>query len=199
MSDEKRLPDTTYKAEYPWNQTHVSRSGHEKHIDDTPGHERLREAHKSGTYWEISPDGRRVTLVVSDEYQYVKGGMTLTIDNNYDVLIAGNMNIVIKGDANIEVHGDLTAAVGGDSTVATVGDSVTMVGGDSYTKVQGSASVSTNGNLNAEVKKDAEIEVNGDVSLVSKSDIDIEAKNIRINSKSGPLTLKGSPVNIVNG
>jgi hypothetical protein len=201
MADDKkkRLPDSSYAAEYPWNATHVSRSGHEKHVDDTPGAERLREAHKAGTYWEISPDGRKVTLVVADEYQYVKGGLTLTVDNNYDVLVAGNLRVVIKGDAHVEVHGDLSAAVKGDSTIATLGDAVSMVGGDSYTKVQGSASVSTNGNLNAEVKKDAEISVKGDASLVAKGDLDVEASKIRINAKDGALTLKGSPVNIVEG
>lgn len=196
--DKKRLPKSTYNAEYPFNQTHISRSGHEKHVDDTPGHERLREAHKAGTYWEISPDGKKVTLIVADEYHYVKGGLTLTVDNNYDVLIAGNMRVVIKGDAYMEVHGDMTAAVKGDSTIATIGDAVTMVGGDSYTKVQGSASVSTDGNLNAEVKKDAEISVKGDVALVAKGDLDMEASKIRINAK-GPCTIKGSPVSIVEG
>ena len=50
MSDNKRLPDTSYAAEYPFNQVSVSRSGHERHVDDTPGAERLREAHKSGTF-----------------------------------------------------------------------------------------------------------------------------------------------------
>src|ERR1700752_3639761 len=70
-----RLPESKYKTEYPMCQTHVSRSGHEKHIDDTPGHERLREAHKAGTYWEISEDGRKVELIVANEYHYVKGGL----------------------------------------------------------------------------------------------------------------------------
>lgn len=199
MADEKRLPDTSYAAEYPWNAAHVSRAGHEKHVDDTPGHERLREAHKSGTYWEISPDGRRVTLIVADDYHYVKGGLTLTVDQNMDVLIAGNLKVVVQGDAYVEVKGDATAVIGGDSTIATVGDAVVAVGGDSYTKVQGSCSLSTNGNLNVEAKKDAEISVKGDVALNAKGDLDMEARTIRINAKAGPLTLKGKPVHIVQG
>ena len=92
----KRLPDTKYKTEYPYCQTHVSRAGHEKHIDDTPGHERIREGHKAGTYWEVSEDGRKVTLVVANEYHYVKGGLTLTIDNNQDIKVGGNYRLVVR-------------------------------------------------------------------------------------------------------
>lgn len=198
MSDDKRLPDSTYKAEYPWNATTVSRSGHEFHVDDTPGHERLRHAHKAGTYWEISEDGRRVTLVVSDDYQYVKGGLTLTIDNNYDVVVAGNMRLVVNGDAYTEVKGNLTTVVGGDSTIATVGDSVNMVGGSLYTKVQGSCHVQSDGNLNADVGGDAEISVKGNTALVSKGNIEMEGQKIRMSAK-GPLILKGKPVSLVQG
>lgn len=196
MAKDIRLPDSTYKAEYPWNATHVSRSGHEKHVDDTPGHERLREAHKVGTYWEISPDGRKVTLIVADEYHYIKGGMTFTVDNNYDIKVGGNLRLVIEGDCYAEVKGDMTAVVGGDSTTATIGNSIQMVGGDAYTKVQGAASMSVDGNCNTEVKGDAEISVKGNVALVAKGDLDMEARKIRINAK-GPCTIKGAPVNIV--
>lgn len=195
---EKRLPDTTYKAEYPWNATHVSRSGHEFHIDDTPGNERLRQGHKAGTYWEISPDGRRVTLIVADEYHYVKGGLTLTVDDNYDVKVAGNMRLVIEGDCYTEVHGDMVAAVGGDSTIATVGDSTVATGGDSYAKVQGSMHTSVEGNMNAEVKKDLEASVDGDVSMTVKKNIEVEAKSIRIKGKE-KITLKAPKVSIQQG
>jgi hypothetical protein len=196
---EKRLPDSKYNAEYPYNQTHVSRSGHEKHIDDTPGHERIREGHKSGTYWEVTEDGQKVTLVVADEYHYVKGGLTLTIDNNYDVLVNGNLRLVVKGDVYQEVDGDSYTITKGDSTQVTVGDAVSMVGGDSYAKVKGTMSASVNGNLNVDAKGDAEISVGGDTAIVSKGDIDMEGRRIRINAKDGPLTLKGKHIYTVEG
>lgn len=196
---EKRLPDSKYNAQYPYNQTHVSRAGHEKHIDDTPGHERIREGHKAGTYWEVTEDGQKVTLVVADEYHYVKGGLTLTIDNNYDILVNGNLRLVVKGDCYTEVDGDSYMITKGDSTVTTLGDSVNMVGGDSYTKAKGSMHASVNGNLNVDAKGDAEISVKGDVALVAKGDIDLEGRRIRINAKDGPLTLKGQKVYTVEG
>jgi hypothetical protein len=52
--NDNRLPDSSFKAQYPWNATHVSRSGHEFHVDDTPGAERIRQAHRTGSYWELA-------------------------------------------------------------------------------------------------------------------------------------------------
>jgi hypothetical protein len=196
MADSKRLPKTGYNAEYPHNQTHVSRSGHEKHIDDTPGHERIREGHKAGTYWEVTENGQKVTLVVADEYHYVAGGLTLTIDNNQDVLVSGSAKLVVKGDCYTEVDGNSYVIAKKNSTVVALKDSVTMVGGDSYTTVKGSMHTSVKGNLNADVKGDAEISVKKDVSLVAKGDIDLQGQRIRISAK-GACTIKGNPLNLV--
>lgn len=199
MSDlRNRLPKTSYKTKYPYSQVHVSRSGHEKHIDDTPGHERIREGHKSGTFWEVSEDGRKVTLVTNNEYHYVKGGLTLTIDNNQDIKVGGNVRLVIGGDVYQEVGGNSFNVVKGNSTSVVLGNSINTVGGDSFTKVKGSMHTSVNGNLNAQVKGDAEISVKGDCALVARGDIDIEGRRIRISAK-GPCTISGLPVNIVNG
>lgn len=197
MSDD-RLPDSSYAAEYPYNAVTVSRSGHEFHVDDTPGHERIRTAHKSGTFFEVSSDGRKVELVVADEHHYVKGGLTLTIDNNGDIKVGGNLRLVVKGDLQAEVHGNMNTVVHGDSTVATVGDSVQMVGGDVLTKVDGNMSAKVDGNLNTKVGKDAEIAVGGSVALVAGGDIDMEAANIRIDANE-QLTLKGKTVTMVKG
>lgn len=191
-----RLPKTQYNVKYPYCQTHVSRAGHEKHIDDTPGHERIREGHKSGTYWEITEDGRRVTLVVANEYQYVKGGLTLTIDNNNDILVNGNYKLVVKGDLYQEVDGNSYTITKGNSTNVTLGDAVTAVGGNAYHKVKGNLSASVDGNLNGEVKGDAEISVQGDASIVATGSIDLKGSEIRV-SADGACTIMGNPVNIV--
>lgn len=192
-----RLPDSTYDSEYPYNQTSVSRSGHEKHVDDTPGHERLREGHKSGTYWEVNETGRRVTLVVDDEYHYVNGGLTLTIDNNGDIKVSGNLRLVVQGDLYSEVDGTSYTITKKDATVVALGNSIQMVGKDAYTKVSGNMHTSVNGNMNAEVKGNLEVGVTGDTSIVSQGDIDLEGRQIRISATTGALTLKGNPVNMV--
>jgi hypothetical protein len=193
-----RLPASTFNAQYPFNAVTVSRSGHEFHVDDTPGHERLRQAHKSGTFFEVSADGRKVELVVGDDYKYVKGGLTLTVENNGDIKIAGNLRLVVEGDVQAEVYGNMNTVVSGDSTVATLGDSVQMIGGDAVTKVEGSMTAKVDSNLNVKVEKDAEIDVKGDTSIVGGGSIDMEASSVRIKADSD-VTIRGASVNIVRG
>ena len=52
-------PDTNSKAleNYPHNKVYETESGHYKEYDDTLGAERIKEYHKSGTYYEIDKDG----------------------------------------------------------------------------------------------------------------------------------------------
>ena len=67
MSDtnnNNRHPDSIAHAEYPYNQSTVTRSGHEFHVNDTPGHESIREAHTTGTMREINKDGDQINVVV---------------------------------------------------------------------------------------------------------------------------------------
>jgi len=51
--------DTNEKAleNYPDNKVYETESGHYKEYDDTLGAERIKEYHKSGTYYEIDKDG----------------------------------------------------------------------------------------------------------------------------------------------
>ena len=60
MSDpnNRRHPESTFEATYPYNQSTITRSGHEIHINDTPEKESLRVAHTKGSYVEIDKDGR---------------------------------------------------------------------------------------------------------------------------------------------
>lgn len=41
---------------YPYNKVYDTESGHYKEYDDTPEKERIKEYHKSKTYWEITND-----------------------------------------------------------------------------------------------------------------------------------------------
>lgn len=45
------------KANYPLNKVYETESGHYKEYDDTAGAERIKESHKSGTFYEMDKDG----------------------------------------------------------------------------------------------------------------------------------------------
>jgi hypothetical protein len=99
-------PPSAYKAKYPNNKTHTTKSGHAIEIDDTPGAERIHVYHKSGTYVEIDHSGRMVTKVIGDDYQVV------VKDRN--VLVAGNVNVQVNGNVDIKVNGTYTVTSSGN-------------------------------------------------------------------------------------
>ena len=129
-------PDSAYAPEYPYNNVYETESGHVKEYDDTPGIERIMERHKSGTQYEIQPDGTKVEKIVRDNYTLVIGNDTLEVK--------GNVKIFVSGDANIAVTKNLTAQVGQDMT--------TVVNGNAYTTVDGNADLLVKGDIDGEVR-----------------------------------------------
>ena len=98
LSDSIGIPSDPYAGEYPKVHVYETESGHLKEYDDTENNERIRERHKSGTFYEIHPNGDKVQSIVHDQY----------------TLVAGNDSIQVKGNVRIVVEGDvqLTAATG---------------------------------------------------------------------------------------
>lgn len=111
-------PANPYAAEYPYNHVYESESGHVKEYDDTSGAERIREHHRSGTEYEVHPNGDRVVTVVGDGYRVVAG--------NDSVHVSGNVKIVVDGNANLEVGGSFTADIGGTCDI-TSGGNMTLI------------------------------------------------------------------------
>lgn len=114
-------PQSPYSAEYPYNHIMETESGHVKEYDDTEGSERIREWHKSGTFYEVHPDGSIVTHIVKDGYRvvhsndsiHVKGNVNIIVDGNHDELVKGNVNITVNGNTNLKVDGNFNASIGG--------------------------------------------------------------------------------------
>jgi uncharacterized protein (TIGR02594 family) len=98
-------PASKYAAKYPFNHVLETESGHIKEYDDTPGAERIREKHRSGTLYEIHPNGDKVVRIVGSDY----------------VIIAGNESIHINGNAKVIINGSLDAKIGGTCRVASGG------------------------------------------------------------------------------
>lgn len=103
-------PDDPYAAVYPNNLVYETSAGHVKEYDNTPDAERIRELHKSGTFYQVSPDGDlvthvvrdRYTLVVSDDAVHVKGNVNLFIDENCTTRIGGNWDVDVEGHITID-------------------------------------------------------------------------------------------------
>ena len=118
-------PASPYKAVYPHNHVMETKSGHVREYDDTSGEERIHESHKTGTFYEIDKDGNKVTKVIGDnysilagkDYAYVKGEVTLTIDDNCNTYVKGNWIIQVDGNKVETIVGTSTTTVTGAGTM----------------------------------------------------------------------------------
>ena len=104
---------------YPNNKVLKTKSGHLIEIDDTPNNERINLYHKSGTYVEITSDGRLVIKSVGDVIDLTAKNKTEYIKGNYTLKVEGS--ITIDGaDVNI---------CNGSQAAARVSDSVDLNSG----------------------------------------------------------------------
>ena len=112
-------PFPTNQSVYPYNNVNQSRSGHVFEVDDTLGHERIKEKHKSGTYREIHADGSSTVVIVSKHHTTIHrdGHVTVIGNANVDIGAAGsvsNVNITVHGNVKMEVTGNYEQTVTGE-------------------------------------------------------------------------------------
>lgn len=181
-----RHPRSSYDARYPYNNgAVVTESGHEFHMDDTPGAERIRLAHRSGSYVEMSADGRRVDMTTGHQLTYVKGGITSTTDGNRDEKVAGSSRLNVSGDSHTEVKGSVSQAVDGGMA--------TIVGGDVSTAVTGDASMAVRGNMSFKMSGGGKIKVDGSKTIKVDGPLTIESGD------SITLRVGGSSITLTDG
>lgn len=184
-----RVNKTSYGTKYPYNKVTVTESGHEIHWDDTPGSERIRISHKDGSYFEISPGGKKVEYIVGHDQKYNKGGFTLTVDENHDVKVAGHSRELIGGGKHSEIAGDSKTTIGGHSQIAAAGNMKLGVAGFCQISVQGNcnlnvagdANMKVAGNMSMDVSGDMGMKVGGSTTMETSGDHTIKASNIRMN------------------
>jgi len=144
-------PFPPFAANYPFNHVRESESGHIEEWDDTPGKERLHKRHKSGTFEEIHPDGKKVTKVVNDNYSIVLGDEYIHIkdgnsDGNLNITVDGVAHILVKNSVHLEVYGDLNQKIHRNWYLEVLGN-VFWDFGDEKDPSSGTWSIKQTGNL----------------------------------------------------
>ena len=112
-------------SEYPYNHVWETESGHVFEVDDTAGAERIHEYHKSGTFYEVQPNGDKVTKIKGNGFEidmknkmiYVGGDYSMTVDGDYYLNVKGNKIEHISGHAFQTVRGSRHSKVQGDEAV----------------------------------------------------------------------------------
>lgn len=146
-------PDPSYAAEYPFNHVNMTESGHVFEMDDTKDGERINLGHKSGTFFEIGPDGTKVdkvkkdkyTITAGDNYVKIEGECTLTISKDVLILTEKDAKIQVSGDAKIQIEGDLEQQVLGNYDLTVTGNYSITTSGDFDMEVAGTHTSKTAG------------------------------------------------------
>jgi len=187
-------------SKYPFNHTFTSESGHVMEYDDTPDGERIHQYHTKGTFYEIQPDGSKVTKVVGDDFNVILKGRHM--------VVKGNMNITVQGDARIYTEGNKIEEVAGNYYINVKGDMVTKVQGNEQKVVMTDKATQINGNERKRISKDNQktIEGTNEEKIIGTSNTTHSA-NVFINTNAwkrdiirGSLTLfTGANCNITVG
>ncbi len=210
---------------YPLNHVRVSESGHVFETDDSPTAERIGQYHTAGTFYEIQPNGTRVTKVVGDDYEMVmhdknmvvKGNVSITVQGSDVRLLVqsdgdagpgakgGNMFIETDGDLNLNIRGDMTTKVGGTVYQEYLGHMATnvantqslIVNEDRIETIIGDHTENLRGNYRQVIKLNESILIKGDsVKDVYLSRTETARQNFTMGSNKDFSIMATSNVNI---
>jgi len=112
-------PHSPYNARYPFNHVTETESGHVMEFDDTREHERIHLCHRSGTFFEMYPDGKMVRKVYNNNYEIICGDTFILIKDTVEGSAKepsgdrGNLTINVEGNANIKVDKQCFLEIGG--------------------------------------------------------------------------------------
>ena len=124
---------------YPYNKIWQSESRHSIELDDTPGRERVRIQHRTGTFTEIHPNSDEVHKVFGDGYE----------------IHLKNRNMLVKGVCSITVEGDSIVHTKGNKYERVDGDYILYVKGDYSVSTKRDLSIISSGNCNLGVNPTA--------------------------------------------
>lgn len=177
-------PDSSYKAKYPFNKTIYTESGHLVSLDDTPEHERIEIAHRSGTFTEIAPTGRQTSKVKKDHFHLVLDNLLVYSGKSTSITAKGKLNLLGAEVVNIESEGNINHdCKKANSNIAE--DLNAKIGNNVYVKTEGDM-------LQLFINNEVQIVCKDKVNLIVEDDLLINGeKDIKI-SADGVLHLEGT-------
>lgn len=173
----KYEPVSPYDPTYPYNHVYETESGHVKEYDDTPGIERIKERHKSGTQYEIGPNGAKVERIVNDNYQLVAGNDTIEVK--------GSVKIIVSGDVKLSVAKDLTANVGGNIEANVTGNALATIAGTTTVLNTGDMNLTVSGkdSANLTIKSQYSVAEAAGSTTIHKGEIKLDG-NVTVTGTS---------------
>lgn len=154
--------ETKYKSVYPYNKTEQTESGHVFEVDDTKGAERIHQQHRSGTFYEIHPDGSKVEKVMADNFHITQQNEYKLNLGNYEVTIKKNKGERVEGDIFIHINGERSLKIDKDSHVEILGNDTYTTKGNREQTTVGNKDETVKGNRTEIVEKDHKETIKGE-------------------------------------
>lgn len=101
------------KPLYPHVTATVTESGHSFEMDDTPDRERVRCYHRSGTFFEMQPNGDMIVNAKGTVYEICANGKNVAITGHCTINVNGDCSMDVTGNYNLNVGGDYIQKVAG--------------------------------------------------------------------------------------
>ncbi|UTS51949.1 baseplate hub subunit [Synechococcus phage BUCT-ZZ01] len=208
-------PENPYNASYPYNHVYESESGHVMEFDDTPQNERVHVYHKSGSYFEIDPNGSRVNRIVGDNYEIWERDGYIKVFGNVVIHVDGDANVVVNNNCDLKVDGDLTADIGNDLITRVSGSASVSVAEQAYVKAEeiriesysanveilssSNLNLSSAGSLNIKSASTLNLQAAGDVNIKAGGNNNFEAAGNANYVSGGNTAIQSSRLDFNNG
>ena len=208
-------PETQYASKYPYNHVKETESGHIVEFDDTPGHERIHEYHRSGTFYEVHPDGTKVTKIIGDDYEIVHQNKKLRVRGNIEVYCDGDADLYVRGsltgqvDENIDLHAGKNINIhagknmrfyANDSMEFTAQKELTATSVAKMTlQSQADVNINAEGNYLTNIKGTSDIISDGKIAIKSPSSIIINGNSTIDILGGGNMNLEGKEIKLNGG
>ena len=200
LEDGSKPKEKPSKSTYPMNHTYTTESGHVMEYDDTPDGERIHQYHKKGTFYEIQPDGSRVTKVVGDDYEIFLRGKNVVVEGNMNLTVKGNIRLLTQGDMYQEVTGDYHLRVDGDMVTKIRGNEQKVILTNQATQINGYRKERVTGDYKKTVEGDHEVKIKGTSNTIFSSNVMIDTDGWTRHNIGGSLTISvGANTNLIVG
>lgn len=184
-------PVSSYMGTYPYVQALSTEGGHSQEFDNTPGQERYRLWHPTGSYIEVAPDGRKTDKATGDLYSLAGGDRCELTSGQRKVNVGGvetyiNFADVIRqiegGGNNLKMSGDNTIEIGGNEVKKITGSGTIEVGAGIKIIVTGNADIQVSGNTDLKVGGSLNANISGNWNITAGGSYSVQCGAVTMNT-----------------
>ena len=175
-------PEIPYATVYPYNTVYESESGHLMEYDDTNGSERIYQAHRTGTSYEIDKDGNKVEIIKGQSYRLLSNKEQVQISGDSDISIDGRHKIYINKSNTLNNHYDIQVGTGANINIQVDSGDVNLI--------------TTTGKINVNAGGDYNVKVGGNYNMTVAGNRKVDVEGTTTDNTTGSVTHRGSTIDL---